>query len=149
MKTTQLNLAGLMLLAIAGCGQGIKEFPCAEASGRVTCDDKPVQGAIVYFSPKMKGKSAEVGKPGFAITDESGRFVLSTYGTADGAVVGTHVVRVTTSNEFPCDCVGEETRDLMDVEIVADKPNEFEVKLPRRTAPVQKNPFDDAEEDND
>ncbi len=146
MKTTLFNLAALAVLVIAGCGEGLKEFPCAEASGRVMCEDKPVQGAMVYFAPKMTGKSAEVGKPGFAITDEAGRFVLSTYGTGDGAVVGPHVVRVTTSNEFPCDCVGEETRDLMDVEIVADKANEFEVKLPLRTEPAQMNPFDEEEE---
>jgi hypothetical protein len=94
----------------------------------------------------MTGKTAEVGKPGFAFTDEAGRFVLSTYGSGDGAVVGPHIVRVTTSNEFPCDCVGEETRDLMDAEIVADKENEFKVELPKRTARVQKNPFDDVEE---
>ena len=34
----------------------------------------------------------------------------------------------------------------MDVEIVADKEHEFKVELPKRTAPVQKNPFDDVEE---
>ncbi len=131
---------------------GLQQTVMAQIPGRISVqgvamnEGKPVQGALVYFSPKMTGKSAEVGKPGFAVTDEAGRFILTTYGTQDGAVVGQHVVRVTTGKEFPCDCVGEETRDLMDVEIVADKENEFKVELPKRTAPVQKNPFDDVEE---
>jgi hypothetical protein len=146
MKTSRSLSLVLFAAGLSGCSEGLKEFPCAEASGVVLCDGKPVQGAQVYFSPKMTGKTAEVGKPGFAFTDEAGRFVLSTYGSGDGAVVGPHIVRVTTSNEFPCDCVGEETRDLMDVEIVADKENDFKVELPKRTAPVQKNPFDDVEE---
>jgi len=148
MKTSRSLSLVLFAMGLSGCSEGLKEFPCAEASGVVLCEGKPVQGAQVYFAPKMTGKSAEVGKPGFAFTDEAGRFVLSTYGTGDGAVVGTHVVRVTTSNEFPCDCVGEETRDLMDVEIVADKENDFKVELPMRTAPAQVNPFDDVEEKN-
>ena len=103
--------------------------------------------AQVIFAPKMTGKTAEVGKPGFSWTAEDGRFMLSTYGDEDGAVVGTHVVRVTTGSKYPCNCVGDETRDLMEVEIKADTENEFEIKLPKRTAPAQKNPFDDAEPD--
>jgi len=146
MKSMCSLLLVVVVPGVSGCSEGIKEFPCAEAAGIVLCEGKPVQGAQVYFSPKMTGESAEVGKPGFAITDEAGRFVLSTYDNQDGAVVGSHVVRVTTSKEFSCDCVGEETRDLMDVEIKADEKNEFEVKLPIQTAPVQTNPFDDDEE---
>jgi hypothetical protein len=147
MNRTRIVLTCLLSIGLTGCSGGLKEFPCARASGKVMCEGQPVQGAIVYFSPKMTGKSAEVGKPGFAVTDASGGFVLSTYGDQDGAVVGPHVVRVTTSNEFPCDCIGEETRDLMDVEIIADKDNEFEIKLPKRTGPVTQNPFDDVEEE--
>ena len=149
MKRNFLLASLLVVSCVLGCSEGLKEFPCAEASGTVLCEGLPVQGAQVYFSPKMTGKSAEVGKPGFGITDIAGRFALSTYGNQDGAVVGSHVVRVTTSNEFPCDCVGEETMNLMDVEIVADKTNEFEIKLPSRTAPPKVNPFDDAESAED
>lgn len=130
-----------------GCSDGLKEFPCAAVSGIVTCEGQPVAEAQVFFAPKMTGKTAEVGKPGFSWTAEDGRFMLSTYGDEDGAVVGTHVVRVTTGSKYPCNCVGDETRDLMEVEIKADTENEFEIKLPKRTAPAQKNPFDDAEPD--
>jgi hypothetical protein len=147
MKPVVFTLCVGILLGISGCGDSIKEFPCAEASGVVLCEGKPVRGAQVYFAPKMTGKTAEVGKPGFSWTDEAGRFVLSTYGDGDGAVVGPHIVRVTTGNEFPCDYVGEETQDLMEVEIQAEGKNEFEIKLPKRVAPAQPNPFDDVEEE--
>lgn len=143
MKPVVLSLYLGMLIGLSGCGDSLKEFPCAEVSGVVLCEGQPVRGAQVYFSPKATGKSAEVGKPGFSWTDEAGRFVLSTYGDGDGAVVGPHIIRVTTGTEFPCNCVGSETMDLMEVEVLADKENEFEVKLPKRTAPVAKNPFDD------
>jgi len=134
-------------ISVTGCSDGIKEFPCAVVSGIVTCEGQPVREAQVFFAPKMTGRSAEVGKPGFSWTGEDGRFVLSTYGNEDGAVIGSHVVRVTTGSKYPCDCVGEETRDLMEVEIKADAENEFEIKLPIRTVPAQVNPFDDDEQD--
>lgn len=136
-------------IGLTGCSESLKEFPCAAVSGIVLCEGQPVRGAQVYFSPKVTGQSAEVGKPGFSWTGEDGRFVLSTYGDGDGAVIGKHIVRVTTGNEFPCDCVGDETHDLMEVEIVADKEHEFEVKLPIRAAPVQPNPFDDDSEEEE
>jgi len=134
-------------MASAGCSDGLKKFPCASVSGTVTCQGQPVREAQVFFAPKMTGKSAEVGKPGFSWTDENGRFVLSTYDDQDGAVVGVHVVRVTTSSKYPCACVGDETRDLMEVEIKAEADNEFEIKLPKRTTPIQKNPFDDDDDE--
>lgn len=127
----------LAFISAAGCGGGLKEFPCAPVSGLVTCDGQPVREAQVYFAPIKSGKDAVVGKPGFSWTGEDGRFVLSTYGSEDGAIVGKHVVRVTTSSEYPCDCIGDETRDLMEVEVKAGEKNEFEVKLPKREVPGQ------------
>ncbi len=148
MKINALLTCLAAAFAFAGCSEGIKEFPCAAVSGIVTCEGQPVREAQVFFAPKMTGKSAEVGKPGFSWTGEDGRFALSTYGDQDGAVVGVHVVRVTTGSKYPCDCVGEETRDLMEVEVKADANNEFEIKLPKRTAPAQQNPFDDNDDDD-
>ncbi len=151
MKTARNKLCNIVMIATAvsfvGCSQGIKEFPCAPASGIVTCEGQPVREAQVFFAPTTSGKSAEVGKPAFSWTGEDGRFILSTYGNEDGAVVGTHVVRVTTSSKYPCNCVGEETNDLMEVQIKADEKNEFEIKLPKRTAPAPKNPFEDKDEE--
>lgn len=143
-----LPAIALLPVVNAGCGSGLKEFPCETASGVVLCKGKPVREAQVYFTPKAKGKSAEVGKPGFSWTDEEGRFVLSTYGEGDGAVVGEHVVRVTTGSKFPCDCIGEETRDLMTVQIKEGEKNEFTIDLPPKTGSQKSavNPFDDPED---
>ena len=145
-----LRVAVLMCLAVSaavGCGSGLKEFPCAPVSGVVTCDGQPVREAQVYFAPMTSGKNAIVGKPGFSWTGEDGRFVLSTYGSQDGAVIGKHVVRVTTSSEYPCNCIGEETRDLMEVEVKADEKNDFEVKLPKQAVAGQNGgAFDDDDE---
>lgn len=143
-----MNLRVVVLFCLAlsvsgGCESGMKEFPCAPVSGVVTCDGQPVREAQIYFAPMTSGKNAIVGKPGFSWTDENGRFVLSTYGSQDGAVVGKHVVRVTTSSDYPCNCIGEETRDLMEVEVKAGEKNEFEVKLPKKqTAGQQSGVFD-------
>lgn len=143
-----LPAIAIMPVLSSGCGSGLKEFPCETASGVVLCKGEPVREAQVYFTPKVTGKSAEVGKPGFSWTDEEGRFVLSTYGEGDGAVVGEHTVRVTTGSKHPCDCVGEETRDLMTVQIKEGEANEFKIELPPKTGKQKSavNPFDDPEE---
>lgn len=146
MQKIAVPISLMFVMAATGCSDGLKEFPCASVSGTVTCDGQPVREAQVFFAPKMTGKSAEVGKPGFSWTDENGHFVLSTYGDQDGAVVGLHVVRVTTGSKYPCPCAGDETRDLMEVEIKAESENQIEIKLPKRTAPALKNPFDDEDE---
>jgi hypothetical protein len=57
-----------------------------------------VPQAFVYFEPLGDGgNSAIVGKGAFVRADDQGRFVLSTYGSCDGAVVGKHRVRVVTA----------------------------------------------------
>ncbi len=139
------------LALAAGCGDSLDTFPVSQTSGVVLCDGEPVQAAMVFFTPVASGNSAEVGKPGFAFTDAFGRYVLSAYGDGDGAVIGRNKVRVTTSSEFPCACVGDEVRELMEVEITADGPNEFEIELPHRDSRNRPavNPFDDPVESDD
>ena len=142
-RTCLLRLLLSAPLLGAGCSGSIKEFPVAETTGVVLCNGKPVAFAKVFFTPEVSGKSAEVGKPAFAYTGEDGRFTLSTYGSEDGAVVGKNAVRVMTDPQRPCECEGDEVRDLMLVEIKEDQPNEFELVLPRRTRPARPSPFDD------
>ena len=81
------------LVFTVGCGSG-GDFPVAPVSGRVLCDGQPVPHAIVFFEPLQSGDSALAGKQGIARAKEDGTFVISTYGTEDGAVVGKHRVRV-------------------------------------------------------
>ncbi|TWT36470.1 hypothetical protein KOR34_13760 [Posidoniimonas corsicana] len=68
-----------------GCGG--REFETAAASGVVTLDGKPVTSGSVVFTP-------EQGWPAQGELDAEGRFVLSTFEDADGAIVGEHRVAV-------------------------------------------------------
>jgi hypothetical protein len=123
--TVGLTLA--MFPAVAGCGSS--DYPTASTSGIVICEGQPVAGAFVYFEPIAEGEDAYVGKGAFARTDEAGRFVLSTYGSDDGAVIGPNRVRVG-AGASKCPCQTDDERDLMQYEVVAGK-NEVEIVLPK------------------
>ncbi len=122
-----------VLMTAAGCGGNAEKLPVAETSGQVMCESKPVARAQVYFEPIQEGKSAKVGKQAFAFTDDHGKFVLSTYGKMDGAVVGKHRVRVGGDPKVPCDCVANSEIDVMQVEIEAGIPNSFSISLKKKT----------------
>ena len=74
--------AGLLMLA--GCGQsgGEKTY---RVTGIVTFQGKPVEEAAVSFIP-------EKGRPASGKTDAEGKFELSTFGSKDGAIAGSHKV---------------------------------------------------------
>ena len=124
------------LTCLAGCNSG-GEFPTAPATGRVMCEGKPVPHVMVFFEPLETGKSALVGKAGFAVAKEDGTFALSTYGNGDGAVIGHHRVRVGPPHRedfpnFKCDCYLNAEVDLMEVDVKKGK-NEFELVLKKKT----------------
>ncbi len=81
----------LISLQLTGCGSK-GEFSVARVSGTVkTADGTPLTHGMLKFTPIPKNAKALAGKPAFgSITD--GKFVLSTYGTGDGAVIGRHRV---------------------------------------------------------
>src|SRR6187401_1043114 len=81
------------VLFLTGCNSG-GDFPTAPVTGRVICEGKPVPHVMIFFEPTESGKSAIVGKAGFAIAKDDGTFRLTTYKDGDGAVVGHHRVRV-------------------------------------------------------
>lgn len=131
----------LILLAIAGCGgDGLDHFPTAKTEGTILCEGKPVPFAMVYFEPLQNPNSqtADVGKPGFDIADENGHFVLSTYGTEDGAVIGKHRVRVDppSGSKVPpgwsCPCEMNSNVDVTQVDVVEGE-NTFEVVLKKKS----------------
>lgn len=142
---------GVLFMAalLTGCSGGLKEFPVAEVSGVVLCEGKPVPFAKVQFNPQAAegSKSAEVGKPGFAFADKDGKFVLSTYGEGDGAVVGKHTVTAVPDSAHPCDCHSDDITPLMEVEVKAGQTNEFEVQVPLKQGNQQPtpDPFSDPE----
>ncbi len=143
------RLSVLFLLATAGCGSGLKEFPVAETSGVVLCEGKPLPFAKVQFNPvRTEGsKSAEVGKPGFAFADQDGKFVLTTYNDGDGAVVGKHVVTAVPDPGNPCNCHSDDITPLMEVEVREGQENSFEVVVPLKQKGQQPaaDPFSDPE----
>lgn len=123
-----------LLLVISGCGSG-EQFPLTPVSGTVVCEGKPVAKALVYFEPVRTGDSAEIGKQGFALTDDQGKFVVSTYGESDGAVVGKHLVRVGKSETSPpCNCALNAEKVLREVEVLAGDAQTFEFVLAKKSA---------------
>ena len=143
----RLMLIVSLASAAAGCGGG-EEFPVANTTGRVLCEGQPVPKARVFFEPLATGGSAIVGRQGLAITDADGRFIVSTYGTHDGAVVGRHRVRVDRPADpdeqppYRCPCVLNAEVDVAEVDIQAGQSNDFELVLKKRTG-KEPAPLDD------
>ncbi len=71
-------------VSLVGCGKS-GEFETALVSGKVTLDGQPVTKGTVIFQP-LKGKKAR-GSIG-----ADGSFTLGTYGSTDGATIGSHRV---------------------------------------------------------
>lgn len=125
------------VLHMAGCG-GSETAPTSKVSGTVTLDGEPVADASVGFVP-------ENGRPASGVTDESGRFTLTTFEPGDGAVLGKHQVVITphipdevaqdsspegmaklaeTEKRFPAK-YGDKRKSGFEVEVKDGEPNEF------------------------
>ena len=95
MRRNLVTLGALLMAGtVVGCGEGLPET--APASGVVHYNGNPVRGASVTFQP-------EKGKPANGVTDEEGRFTLTTFKEGDGAVVGTHRVSIVAISVVPPD----------------------------------------------
>jgi hypothetical protein len=141
-----VRLVGILVVGLCGLvGCSSSEFPTAPTRGRVICEGQPVPHVTVFFEPLESGKSALVGRSGFAIAKEDGTFVLTSYQPNDGAVIGRHRVRVGPPLAgdhpgFKCACYLNSEVDLMEVD-VKKGPNEFDLVLKKRTGrepPVRK-----------
>lgn len=80
-------LAAMSLCLIAGCGESGPQL--GDVSGTVTVDGQPVPGLSVQFEPKGGGPGSMGG------TGSDGKYKIQFRRGTTGAVVGTHVVRVT------------------------------------------------------
>ncbi|MCC9607738.1 carboxypeptidase-like regulatory domain-containing protein [Blastopirellula sp. JC732] len=98
-----LWIAGL--LAVVGCEPNTGGFDYAPVSGTVTVNGRPLEGATVAFAPQ--GESLNTGRPSLAQTDADGHFQLQTVNGIDGAVIGRHLVAITTKRLDP------ETQDVV------------------------------------
>jgi hypothetical protein len=75
------------LIAIGGCSGDDLE-PVYPVTGTITMKGKPVEGAIVAFTP------TEGGTPASGTTDAAGVYSLTTRSSGDGAVVGKYNITV-------------------------------------------------------
>lgn len=90
----RLLSAGCVLTIVSAVGCGGSGAPATvPVEGLVTYKGQPVEGANVSFFTDGAPRA------GYAITDGSGKFVLSTFGIKDGAVPGEHVVTVSKAGE--------------------------------------------------
>ena len=90
----QFICALTLFVFVSGCSEPEVPLPeLAPVSGTVTLDDAPVANALVLFLPEQKGQ-ASVGR-----TDEQGKYSLNYEPDVPGAVVGTHLVRISTGGE--------------------------------------------------
>ncbi|HEY2892925.1 MAG TPA: carboxypeptidase-like regulatory domain-containing protein [Pirellulales bacterium] len=79
-------MLGLVLLF--GCSRRPKNV--VRVKGRVTLGGQPLSGATVTFTPKGEGSASR----GF--TNENGEYALNYAVGVDGAVIGEHIVSITT-----------------------------------------------------
>jgi hypothetical protein len=85
------------LLALGGCSSG-PPVPVFAVKGQLFVNNKPAQGAVVWFHPIDAG-AANTEKPATnprpsGVVQEDGTFEMSTYGTKDGAPAGRYRVAV-------------------------------------------------------
>lgn len=84
--------AASLLAAVIGCSGDGNYVP---VSGVVSLDGKPYGKAAVSFQPIGNKDNPNPGRGSSAYTDDNGRFVLIS-DNHKGAVVGKHLVRITT-----------------------------------------------------
>ena len=122
---------------LAGCGHNPDLPPLAPVSGKVTLDGKPIDPRIrlhVQFIPdSASGTRGPAGSGGVA---EDGSYSIITAGE-DGAIVGTHTVRVVArpSTSVLKRYENPKTSGLS-VEVVADQENTID--LPLTSGPAQR-----------
>jgi hypothetical protein len=85
------SLAVLVMAMAAGCGEAAKPWEIVvPASGQVTLDGKPVEGAQITFVPTATDFPETV-RPS-ATTLAGGNYTLGTFGSQDGAPAGEYKV---------------------------------------------------------
>jgi hypothetical protein len=91
----------LCLLVFLGCGSAGGNLPrTVPATGVVTLDGKPVEGAQVVIVPPSEVAS---GTGASAVTDASGRFSLRAYAEKDGAIPGEYKAQVSKTVQVKLD----------------------------------------------
>jgi hypothetical protein len=80
-----------IMMLLPACRQRGPELGAVK--GTVTLDGRPLTRAIVIFEPKAGGRASR------AVTDASGRYQLVYLRDTNGALVGSHIVKIFTASE--------------------------------------------------
>ncbi|MCC6510442.1 MAG: hypothetical protein IT423_15180 [Pirellulaceae bacterium] len=110
LSMVSLGLLSLSMLSLVGCGSDGPKL--VEVTGTVTLDGQPVPGAIVIFNPDFPGGSNSLGK-----TDGQGKYRLEFSQDKKGAMIGKHVVEITTKKIAASDM--PDTGEAVSLEYVA------------------------------
>jgi hypothetical protein len=133
MRFSGLALCAVILVA-GGCGGGGPTY--APVSGTLTLDGKPYGDGVVVFLPKATSTNPNPGRSSAGETDEKGHFVLKTDDLKNGAVVGKHLVKISTRGPVmqfdaatgsPDSAPANVKRDLIPAEWNTMSEKEFEV----------------------
>ena len=85
-------IAGLLLLAFAGCGNAEPQRTAVVAvEGAVSFQGKPLPGAMIALHPKTPRTDVPTPR---ALVDKDGTFRVSTYEAGDGAPPGEYVATI-------------------------------------------------------
>ena len=91
MRRGSLALVALLLISLPSCGPG-NGLTLARVKGTVTYEGQPVKFGYILFMPDTE-KGTD-GPLAMSTIKEDGSFDLSTEEPSDGAIVGTHKVRI-------------------------------------------------------
>lgn len=89
-----LVLMLLISLSMPGCGKPTGPETGA-VSGVVLLDGQPLSGATIRFIPQVEG-SMTSGRTSLAVTDAEGRYELEYSASKSGAMIGSHLVKIST-----------------------------------------------------
>ena len=131
-----MRFSGLIIctLLLGGCGGGGPVY--APVSGTVTLDGKPFGDGVVVFLPKATATNPNPGRSSAGETDAQGRFVLKTDELKNGAVVGKHLVKISSrgpvmqfdaSTGSPDNAPSNVKRDMVPAEWNTMSDKEFDV----------------------
>lgn len=88
----QLKLALFALVLLLGCRHSDRPA-LAPVHGQVTLNGKPLADAVIIFTPQAGGRASR------GVTDAEGRYELIYLRDMRGAILGAHVVSITTAQE--------------------------------------------------
>ena len=83
------------MLCLAGCGEDFQK-EVAYVTGKVTCSGTPITEGYVIFTPVVTQGADPMGsgKTATGTINSDGTYELTTYYEGDGAIIGTHEVRI-------------------------------------------------------